>query len=79
MIWLTRLALVGITAYQWLISPLVGSACRFAPTCSEYARLAVIDHGLIRGFWLAVRRLVRCQPFHPGGFDPPPPSARNLA
>jgi uncharacterized protein len=79
MIWLTRLALVGITGYQWLISPLVGSACRFAPTCSEYARLAVIDHGLIRGFWLAVRRLVRCQPFHPGGFDPPPPSAGNLS
>ena len=45
--WLTRVVLGGITGYQWLISPLVGSACRFAPTCSEYARLAVIDHGRV--------------------------------
>ena len=77
--WLTRLAVAGITGYQWLISPLVGSACRFAPTCSEYARLSVIDHGLIQGLWLAARRVVRCQPFHPGGFDPPPPPARRRA
>lgn len=74
--WLTRLVLGGITGYQWLISPLVGSACRFAPTCSEYARLAVIDHGPIHGVWLAARRLLRCQPFHPGGFDPPPTGLR---
>ena len=77
--WLARLAVAGITGYQWLISPLVGSACRFAPTCSEYARLSVIDHGLIQGLWLAARRVVRCQPFHPGGFDPPPPPARRRA
>lgn len=76
MTWLTRLALAGITGYQWLISPLVGSVCRFAPTCSEYARLAVIDHGVVHGLWLAVCRLARCQPFYPGGFDPPPPSGR---
>lgn len=74
--WLTRVVLGGITGYQWLISPLVGSACRFAPTCSEYARLAVIDHGPIHGVWLAARRLLRCQPFHPGGFDPPPTGPR---
>jgi putative membrane protein insertion efficiency factor len=74
--WLARLVLAGITGYQWLISPLVGSACRFAPTCSEYARRAVIDHGVFWGIWLASRRLLRCHPFHPGGFDPPPPSGR---
>ena len=74
--WLTRVVLGGITGYQWLISPLVGSACRFAPTCSEYARLAVIHHGPIHGVWLAARRLLRCQPFHPGGFDPPPTGPR---
>jgi hypothetical protein len=69
---LTRAVVTGIRGYQWLLSPLVGSACRFAPTCSEYARLAVIDHGAIKGGWLAARRIVRCQPFHPGGYDPPP-------
>lgn len=76
MSWLTRLILAGIAGYQWLISPLVGSACRFAPTCSEYARQAVSDHGAIQGVWLAARRLLRCQPFHPGGYDPPPPGPR---
>jgi putative membrane protein insertion efficiency factor len=73
MTWPTRLALATITGYQRLLSPFVGPACRFAPTCSEYARLAVSGHGLGRGSWLAVRRLLRCQPFHPGGYDPPPP------
>lgn len=76
MTWGARLAVVGIRGYQWVISPVIGSACRFAPTCSEYARLAVIDHGVIHGLWLAARRLVRCHPFHPGGFDPPPPARR---
>jgi putative membrane protein insertion efficiency factor len=67
------IAVAGIRGYQWLLSPWVGRACRFAPTCSEYARLAVIDHGVCRGSWLAVRRILRCQPFHRGGYDPPPP------
>jgi uncharacterized protein len=71
--------LVGITvavirSYQQLVSPWVGPACRFAPTCSEYARVAVIDHGVFRGSWLAVWRILRCQPFHRGGYDPPPPA-----
>lgn len=74
MSWSARLALAAIEGYQWLLSPLIGSACRFAPTCSEYARLAVIDHGAIRGGWLSVRRILRCQPFHRGGYDPPPPA-----
>lgn len=73
---LARAVVVAIRGYQWLVSPLVGQACRFAPTCSEYARLAVIEHGVFRGSWLAVLRILRCQPFHRGGYDPPPP-ARN--
>ncbi|TMK74472.1 MAG: membrane protein insertion efficiency factor YidD [Actinobacteria bacterium] len=79
MSWLGHLAVAGIRGYQWLLSPLVGSACRFAPTCSEYARLAVIDHGVFRGSWLALRRILRCQPFRAGGFDPPPPPRRQHA
>jgi len=68
---------VGILrAYQWLVSPLLPSACRFAPTCSEYARLAIVEHGLVRGVGLAAWRLARCHPFHPGGADPPPARAR---
>lgn len=69
---LARVALAGVAGYQRLLSPFVGAACRFAPTCSEYARLAVLEHGALRGGWLAVRRLLRCHPFHPGGYDPPP-------
>ena len=71
---LTEITVAAIRGYQWLVSPWVGAACRFAPTCSEYARLAVIDHGVFRGGWLAVRRILRCQPFHHGGYDPPPPA-----
>jgi len=69
----TRAAVGVVAAYQRLVSPLLPRACRFAPTCSEYARRALAEHGLARGAWLAVRRLTRCQPFHPGGYDPPPP------
>ncbi|HEV8642947.1 MAG TPA: membrane protein insertion efficiency factor YidD [Methylomirabilota bacterium] len=70
----TRAALVAVGAYQLLGSPFLGRHCRFAPTCSEYARGALIDHGARRGAWLALRRLLRCHPFHPGGYDPPPPA-----
>ena len=57
--------------YKWLISPLLPRACRFSPTCSEYARLAVIQHGTLRGSFLALSRLLRCHPWHPGGIDLP--------
>lgn len=70
---LARGAVLVVTAYQQLLSPFLGSHCRFAPTCSEYAREALIAQGALRGGWLALRRLVKCQPFHPGGYDPPPP------
>jgi putative membrane protein insertion efficiency factor len=61
-----------ITLYQKLLSPWLPPACRFTPTCSQYAREALLKHGLLRGLLLAVRRLARCHPFHAGGFDPVP-------
>ena len=64
--------LVGvIRIYQFTISPLLGPACRFEPTCSRDMIEAVRKYGLIRGFWKGLRRLSRCHPWHPGGFDPP--------
>ena len=61
-----------IRLYQWTLSPWLGGACRFYPTCSNYALEAIELHGVWRGGWLTLRRLSRCHPFHPGGFDPPP-------
>jgi putative membrane protein insertion efficiency factor len=73
-IWLLpRYLLAGIVrGYQLLVSPLLPPSCRFTPSCSQYAREAIMRHGAVRGTWLAARRLVRCHPFHPGGFDPVP-------
>ena len=64
--------LAGVRGYQYLVSPMLGNHCRFYPSCSDYAREALERHGSLRGSWLAVRRLCRCQPFHPGGYDPVP-------
>ncbi len=70
---LMRPAIVfGLRAYKRLISPLLPPACRFYPTCSEYAAQAIAKHGLARGGILAAKRLVKCTPLHPGGFDPVP-------
>lgn len=60
-----------LEGYKRWISPLLPRSCRFAPTCSEYARLAVLEHGLLRGCGLALARLGRCQPLVPGGIDLP--------
>lgn len=62
----------AIRAYQVAVSPLLPRACRFHPSCSEYAAEALARHGAWRGSWLAARRLVRCGPWHPGGCDPVP-------
>lgn len=67
-----KVALLIIRAYQVLISPLFPRCCRFAPTCSHYAAEALSRHGWWRGLGLTLRRLGRCHPFHPGGWDPVP-------
>jgi len=67
--------LIGVAAvhvYQLLLSPFLGGACRFEPSCSVYAMSAFRRHGLIRGGWLALRRVTRCHPFGPHGVDPVP-------
>jgi uncharacterized protein len=68
-----RLLLAVVAGYRRWVSPLLGPRCRFYPTCSSYAAQALADHGAGRGSWLALRRIVRCHPFHPGGVDPVPP------
>jgi putative membrane protein insertion efficiency factor len=61
-----------IRVYQYCISPLLGNCCRFYPSCSEYAIEAVDTHGCVRGLFFALRRVLRCHPWHQGGFDPVP-------
>lgn len=61
-----------IRAYQYTLRPMLGSNCRFYPSCSDYAREAIEKHGALRGLWLAVKRVGKCHPYHPGGFDPVP-------
>lgn len=68
-----RLVITPIRAYQRYVSPLRMPACRFIPSCSQYAIDAVSVHGVPRGTWLALRRLARCHPYHRGGHDPVPP------
>jgi putative membrane protein insertion efficiency factor len=67
-----RLLILLLTGYRRYVSPLLGPRCRFYPSCSAYALEAVQVHGALRGSWLAVCRLSRCHPFHPGGLDPVP-------
>lgn len=64
--------LLALRGYQYAIRPMLGANCRFFPSCSDYAREAVERHGAARGVWLAARRLARCHPYHPGGYDPVP-------
>ena len=66
------LLVLVIRMYQFALSPFLGSACRFAPSCSEYAIEAVRRHGPLQGSWMGARRVARCHPFHPGGLDPVP-------
>ncbi len=66
-----------IRLYQWTVSPLLGPACRFHPSCSQYALEAIRRFGVVRGSWLAGRRIGRCHPWHPGGLDPVPSGERS--
>ena len=61
-----------IKIYQYLISPLMAPTCRFTPSCSEYAKEVIVKHGALRGGWLSLKRVLRCNPWHPGGYDPAP-------
>lgn len=72
----TGLLLGLIRTYQLVLSPLLGPSCRFEPSCSRYAATCLSTHGPLRGSWLALRRIARCHPFNPGGYDPPPPPSR---
>jgi putative membrane protein insertion efficiency factor len=67
-----RLLIGLIRIYQVALSPFVGNQCRFTPTCSQYAREAVERHGALKGAWMAIKRVFRCHPWHPGGHDPVP-------
>ncbi|TNE89270.1 MAG: membrane protein insertion efficiency factor YidD [Gammaproteobacteria bacterium] len=71
---MSRFVIALIRAYQYLLSPLLGQRCRFHPSCSCYAMEAVERHGLLKGGYLTGRRLIKCHPFHPGGYDPVPES-----
>lgn len=68
---ITKMALIGIIkAYQKSISPLLPKSCRFYPSCSQYASDAIDRHGPLKGILLAILRIMKCHPFHPGGYDP---------
>jgi putative membrane protein insertion efficiency factor len=69
---LKSLLLSVIAAYRYIVSPMLGANCRFAPSCSEYAAEAITRHGSLRGGWLSMRRVLRCHPWHAGGYDPVP-------
>ena len=69
---LTKFLVFLIRAYQYTISPMLGNRCRFAPSCSAYAEEAIVRYGLARGVWFALRRIARCHPWNPGGYDPVP-------
>ena len=72
---MSRLLLALLGAYRRYVSPMLSPRCRFLPSCSAYAVEAIERHGAARGSWLAVRRVGRCHPFHPGGHDPVPDPA----
>jgi uncharacterized protein len=76
MTWSVRVGVLAVRAYQLVLGPLTGGACRFEPSCSAYAVDAIQTHGLIKGAWLALRRVARCHPFSGAGFDPVPPRSR---
>lgn len=73
-----QLAVFLIRLYQWTVSPLLGPRCRFYPSCSQYALEAITRFGVLKGSWLGLVRLLRCNPWNSGGYDPVPPHRRSL-
>jgi uncharacterized protein len=69
---ISRILRAAVRLYQWCLRPLLPPACRFYPSCSEYAEEALARHGALCGGWLAARRVCRCGPWNPGGYDPVP-------
>ena len=65
-----RVILAAIALYRFLLSPLLGINCRFAPSCSEYTRDAIVKFGVLKGSWIGLKRILRCHPWNPGGYDP---------
>lgn len=70
-----QILILFVRAYQVVLSPLFSGCCRFEPSCSNYAIEALKVHGALKGSWLTVKRLLRCRPFGPSGYDPVPPKA----
>lgn len=66
------LLILLIRVYRTILSPMLGPRCRFEPSCSQYTQEAIAAHGALKGSWLGVKRICRCHPLHPGGFDPVP-------
>ncbi|MBC53834.1 MAG: membrane protein insertion efficiency factor YidD [Gammaproteobacteria bacterium] len=71
---LAKFAIKLITVYQYTLSPFIGNQCRFYPSCSHYTQDAIACHGVVKGCYLGTRRILRCHPWHEGGFDPVPGS-----
>ena len=69
-------AIATIRLYQRFVSPMLGSNCRFHPSCSQYSIMAIEEYGVIKGIWLSINRILRCHPLNPGGFDPIPPKTK---
>jgi putative membrane protein insertion efficiency factor len=69
-----KILIAIIRGYRYLVSPWLGNHCRFHPSCSHYAAESIENHGVARGLWLSMRRVLRCHPWHPGGYDPVPPA-----
>jgi len=69
---MSRILVWIINGYRYAVSPLLGTNCRFTPTCSEYAVEAVAKYGAVKGIWLSIKRVSRCHPWHHGGYDPLP-------
>ncbi len=72
MMWLRKIYILPIRLYQWLISPLLGSVCRFTPSCSNYMVEAIEEWGIFKGTWLGLKRISRCHPWGGHGYDPIP-------